>query len=890
MLKNTRIWGEIMNFGKFIGKTIAFFLFTLILVAFPQRAEASNLAKWCPIGGNVNTSPLLSSDINGLSQGAYYTPFAVNSKGIPYVGYTQSNTSYIMKFNPSSKMWECVTSLPNTLTADIVIDSNDNLYVAYASNDGLLGVKCFNENNYIINSRILQTNTNAQLVKMVKDTANNLHIACILNTGTKNITLYKVASTSLSSLQVVGSIGNGINPSNFILTLDSYQNPLIAYLDESLTKFYVSRIQNSTSVMLFQQNGYPYSLTSDIQGNSYIAYQDIANVESVKIDRISPVGTRNNLTSIPYNNVIESGFYFDYTNITTSNNGILYLASSNNNLNMNIITKAPFVKKFDQQTGNFTPIAPGLAPIQEYATSTRTYNTEIKFSSDNAPYIVCSELQGNGTTNLKVYRYYTEKISITYDGNGQTSGVPPVDTQLYDVGTLVTPPGPNTLKKINYSFKGWLPNKNGIGIPYTSGIPLMMNNITLYATWAYTGQIIALSATNGYASSDQSSYLYGTTATLTASPKEGYTFDGWYDAENKLVSKNSTFKIVVVDHLNLRANFVPIPDVALSLRIEGTGSVDGWANDTFKMCRLGTLVSLNATDNTDNPFICWKDSAGNLISTAKTLNYFVIRNELLTAVFGSKNIESHLVTFRDGYGNIIKSEYVINGNNVEFPSPKAMYGYDFSHWNKTPEEVNASTTDIVVYAIYIKRVETLNIEVNGGSGGGTYNVKDPVTITANTPEAGKKFSHWKDANNNIISYNETYKFYATTNEVLTAIFVNSSDEIVQTVNITITSATVTGEKISFVVERNVPSNYTLVAHGIILTNNSSLGSSEVSFNLEAPGIVKGTAKTTAYTGTYVYNKKAAENETWYARGYVVYRDSNNNLFTVYSGIVSKIRN
>ncbi|HBX24233.1 MAG TPA: hypothetical protein DEF34_11480, partial [Desulfotomaculum sp.] len=63
-----------------------------------------------------------------------------------------------------------------------------------------------------------------------------------------------------------------------------------------------------------------------------------------------------------------------------------------------------------------------------------------------------------GTSNVTLYAQWTAMptYTVTYDGNGNTSGSVPVDSNTYITGATVTVLG-NTgnLVKTGYTFAGW---------------------------------------------------------------------------------------------------------------------------------------------------------------------------------------------------------------------------------------------------------------------------------------------------------------------------------------------------------------------------------------------------------------------------------------------------
>jgi uncharacterized repeat protein (TIGR02543 family) len=93
-----------------------------------------------------------------------------------------------------------------------------------------------------------------------------------------------------------------------------------------------------------------------------------------------------------------------------------------------------------------------------------------------------------GSANVTLYAKWTSNptYTVTYDGNGNTSGSVPTDSTHYEEGATVTVLG-NTgdLARDGYTFAGWCVNSDGTGDSYTQGQTFTMGsaNVTLYAKW-----------------------------------------------------------------------------------------------------------------------------------------------------------------------------------------------------------------------------------------------------------------------------------------------------------------------------------------------------------------------------------------------------------------------
>jgi len=85
--------------------------------------------------------------------------------------------------------------------------------------------------------------------------------------------------------------------------------------------------------------------------------------------------------------------------------------------------------------------------------------------------------------------YLASGFSVTYDGNGKTSGTVPTDSYLYGEGATVTvKSNSGSLAKTGYTFSGWNTKADGTGDNYTAGsgsfpVPSGKTTITLYAKW-----------------------------------------------------------------------------------------------------------------------------------------------------------------------------------------------------------------------------------------------------------------------------------------------------------------------------------------------------------------------------------------------------------------------
>lgn len=83
------------------------------------------------------------------------------------------------------------------------------------------------------------------------------------------------------------------------------------------------------------------------------------------------------------------------------------------------------------------------------------------------------------------------------------------------------------------------------------------------------------------------------------------------------------------------------------------------------------------------------------------------------------------------------------------------------------------SADNEIYDLEIAKINAYLITVNGGVGGGLFEEGRQITVTANAPKDGERFSHWEDENGNTAGTDINYTFTVTKETVLTAIYEKS---------------------------------------------------------------------------------------------------------------------
>ncbi|HVO39562.1 MAG TPA: leucine-rich repeat protein [Spirochaetia bacterium] len=142
---------------------------------------------------------------------------------------------------------------------------------------------------------------------------------------------------------------------------------------------------------------------------------------------------------------------------------------------------------------------------------------------------------GPSTVQLTLVDSKISTSTVTYSGNGNTSGTAPVDSNRYAAGAPVTLAAPGSLAKTGYTFTGWNAASDGSGLLMAPGTIMTMGsaNVVLYAIWSQTPYSVTYNgngSTGGSAPADGTVYHMGDVVTVQGSgtlANSGGFFVGW---------------------------------------------------------------------------------------------------------------------------------------------------------------------------------------------------------------------------------------------------------------------------------------------------------------------------------------------------------------------------
>ena len=407
------------------------------------------------------------------------------------------------------------------------------------------------------------------------------------------------------------------------------------------------------------------------------------------------------------------------------------------------------------------------------------------------------------------------------------------------------------------------------------------------------------------------SYAIGSKVTFTAPKVEGYNFVGWYKHSDvspyytgeKLGSAN-TYTFTATEDADYTAVYEARGKASITVNGGSSFTVNG-STKSSQVTADYTLGSTVTVSVTADDFAYWANSYGMVLSREKTYSFTVTGADTVTAVFDTVIDNKATVIFESAYGQVMARDQLAAGDSMSIPSVPTLNGYDAIGWDMDGDGSYDAEKDTLATAIakglaaeskmvtirplYQLKETKYTISVTNGSGAGQYNQNEIVTVTANAPESGQKFSHWKDSGDKILSYDTTYKFFAEKDMSITAVYV--ADTVVVeakgTTEIINMYKDTENNKLTFVSMSTVPEGCTINKAGVIATNNETVGTGGDGFNASTAVFAVGNSWTgTAYR--YTFSKgKVNTGDTWYVRAYLVYTDASGNSHTVYGDMVSQ---
>ncbi len=350
------------------------------------------------------------------------------------------------------------------------------------------------------------------------------------------------------------------------------------------------------------------------------------------------------------------------------------------------------------------------------------------------------------------------------------------------------------------------------------------------------------------------------TATVNGSAKsESFTVTVPY-ADTDAEDIDNTISYIV--RAEERANDSKVTVSDANYTVNGT-NVGSWTVDT----------SFTATAEPEG-FAYWANGSGTPVSESPSYTFEPTSNFTLEAVYvpAEPTDADKKVQFWNYNRVFLGEETVTDGKVTKLPTQPTLAGHTFAGW--AAENIGAFTADTPLTAALTRVVAQFTADANkysvkvDGVEVGKYAYGAPFETTADATNGNQVFSHWA-IGDKVVSYDSTIRFYVWNNVELTAVYADVAPTAVPTVvldNI--------GDE--YFITYEAPSGYTAIDAGIVFGTNGTTP------RVDSTDGSKASVKKAGAKGQFTAapHKDAAANTV--ARGYVMYRDTNNNLRILYT--------
>ncbi len=273
--------------------------------------------------------------------------------------------------------------------------------------------------------------------------------------------------------------------------------------------------------------------------------------------------------------------------------------------------------------------------------------------------------------------------------------------------------------------------------------------------------VYTLSVVSG--SAEKTSLSEGESTSLTADdPAAGYVFTSWtVDGSGSVddaSSAQTTFTMGAGD-ATVTANYS---------QVQHTLTVKNGSADKTSLAEGDTAVLKADTPPAGSVFSSWKvEGSGSVANASSAQTTFTMGAGDATVTANYKKVQ-YTLTVKSGSAD---KTSLAEGETAVLKAGTPKNGYEFSSWKvegsgSVANASSAQTTftmgagNATVTANYKKVKVDYDLTVKNGSGSGTYENGETVSITANYPESGKEFDSWSVTKGSaVIADSEDY--YAT---------------------------------------------------------------------------------------------------------------------------------
>lgn len=388
---------------------------------------------------------------------------------------------------------------------------------------------------------------------------------------------------------------------------------------------------------------------------------------------------------------------------------------------------------------------------------------------------------------------------------------------------------------VGYIFSKWTQDKEGntsVGTESTYTFTLGADSLDEYYAWLdevkYTVSCESTEGGTCVASTSDGKYVYGQTATVTATANDGYEFVGWKDSYGTTVSTDAVYSFTVIGDATLTPEFVKV-------------KTDEGADIAYVT-------------------VSFYHQSGKLLDSQKVV---LGEGKITTTVNAPTKVGFDFLGW-SAKASGATAEDVVDFKTATFSENTSLYP--------------------------VFKAQDITYTLTVGSQTEQKAPQSSVTVTAD-PIDGKQFVGWKDANGNIVSYDSTYTFIITGDTTLTAYYEQVDSEVVKEPTIVIGEPVISvkeqgvSKKATMYFNYDIPSGNELVDIGVVYVSGK-----QNTLDMNTPGVVIRSAMSIINASPnnvknqFYYSKTMTADSEYTFMGYIVYTDSSGKRITIYSDL------
>lgn len=265
----------------------------------------------------------------------------------------------------------------------------------------------------------------------------------------------------------------------------------------------------------------------------------------------------------------------------------------------------------------------------------------------------------------------------------------------------------------------------------------------------------------------------GSTQNISATIPEGYGFDYWsLEGVGSIANPQAANTTLTIGDGNAvaTAHFKPLHSVTV-INVNNNGGTSTWNATEGKT----TVINTNEFTS-DKTFEYWEDESGNKYTSTRREFSMPAQDKIFTAHYRNRN--TWRLTVNDNGNTYIYD--MLEGSSRGITPRHTPSGYKFKSWsysgsvrsfnytwsaNATIQIGNGNASATVNYEPVEPPKVYHTLSVTNGSGSGSYYEGQYFACYGNQAPSTYEFSHWTNANGDIISYSNPYTGYMGSSDI-----------------------------------------------------------------------------------------------------------------------------